>query len=116
MQATWPALQPMHFDTSISLATSAVWRWWGEAVVVAERRVTSSDCSAMARLLCLLNVDQERLELRCLRVRVAHHRRQGVGQESRLGDPLEAPVDGHSDVMDRFAIGLQRLDAFGHHR
>src|SRR6478752_4201636 len=49
MQATWQALQPMHLETSISLATSVVAsaRALGEGVVVAERRMMSSDCSAM---------------------------------------------------------------------
>jgi hypothetical protein len=38
MQATWQALQPMHLEISISLATgSAACRTDGEAVVVAER-------------------------------------------------------------------------------
>jgi hypothetical protein len=38
MHATWQAFQPMHFETSISLATG--WlapRACGEAVVVADR-------------------------------------------------------------------------------
>jgi hypothetical protein len=43
MQAAWHALQPMHRDTSMSFATSSVRRAWGEAVLVAERRWTSSD-------------------------------------------------------------------------
>lgn len=47
MHATWQALQPMHLEMSISLATSMVWRWLGESVVVAERRVMSNDCSGM---------------------------------------------------------------------
>src|SRR6185369_4132662 len=49
MQATWHALQPMHLDTSINLASSDVApaRAPGEGVVVAERRTMSSDCSAM---------------------------------------------------------------------
>src|SRR6478672_9543322 len=49
MQATWQALQPMHLETSISLATSVVAsaRTFGDGVVVAERRMMSSDCSAM---------------------------------------------------------------------
>src|SRR5574340_1177300 len=68
MHATWQALQPMHLEMSMSLATSVVWRWPGDGVVVAERRVMSRDCSAMSHLLCLLDVDEERLELRGLGV------------------------------------------------
>jgi hypothetical protein len=38
MQATWQALQPMHLEMSISLATgSSATRTCGGAVVVAER-------------------------------------------------------------------------------
>src|SRR5690606_29834235 len=46
MQAVWQALQPMHLETSISLATSpeCVSRTLGEGVVVAERRLISREC------------------------------------------------------------------------
>src|SRR5208283_2015172 len=116
MHATWQALQPMHFEMSISLATSGVWRWLGEGVVVAERRVMSRDCSAMIYLLCLLDVDEKRLELRCLGVCVAHERGQGVGQVAALGKALEAPVDRYAHVMDGLAVDLEGLDALGDHR
>jgi hypothetical protein len=43
MQADWQALQPMQVDTSMSFATSTVWRTDGLSVVVAERRDMSSD-------------------------------------------------------------------------
>src|SRR5262245_13379223 len=44
MQATWQALQPMHLDSSISLATcGAAVRTCGVGVVVAERSTTSRD-------------------------------------------------------------------------
>ena len=51
MQATWQALHPMHFETSMSFATSSGCRICGGAAVEAERRITSSDWSAMVRLL-----------------------------------------------------------------
>jgi hypothetical protein len=51
MQATWQALQPMHRETSMSFATSRVCRTPGGDPVEAERRVTSSDWSAMVGLL-----------------------------------------------------------------
>src|SRR5215510_14221017 len=57
MHATWHALQPMHFDSSMSFATSAVCRTPGDGVVVPERAVMSRDCSDdMALSLCLLDV------------------------------------------------------------
>ena len=45
MQAVWQALQPMHLETSISLATSppCASRTLGDGVVVAERRLISND-------------------------------------------------------------------------
>jgi hypothetical protein len=48
MQADWQALQPMHFEMSMSFATSRAPRAWGGVLVEAERLVTSSDWSAMA--------------------------------------------------------------------
>ena len=50
MQAVWHALQPMHLVTSMSLATSPVYasRSEGDGSVVAERRLISRDCNAMA--------------------------------------------------------------------
>src|ERR671923_707736 len=40
MQAVWQALQPMHLDASMSLATS-VWRSAGGVIVEADRRMRS---------------------------------------------------------------------------
>src|SRR6266853_1485341 len=57
MHATWHALQPMHLVVSMSLATVPVYasRTPGGAVVVAERRTMSSDCSAMSERLHLIH-------------------------------------------------------------
>ena len=85
-------------------------------MVVAERRVMSRDWSGMIYLLCLLDVDEERLELRCLGIRVAHERRQGVGQKAVLGDALEAPMYRNAHVVDGLTVDLERLNALGHHR
>src|SRR5947208_1218002 len=99
MHATWQALQPMHLVTSMSLATSPVCapRASGAWIVVAERRTMSRDCSAIAVSLCLFDFDEERLELRRMRIAVADHRRERVGEEACLGDAGEAPVDRHAD-------------------
>src|ERR1700712_4033255 len=83
MQAVWQALQPMHFDTSISLATVPVTgvRATGACTVVADMRLISSDCNAMFILLgpsCFFHFHQERLVFRCLRITVSHRRRQRV--------------------------------------
>src|SRR5690606_2799015 len=63
MQAVWQALQPMHLETSISLATSPLCasRWLGAGVVVAERRLISRDMveDISYSSLCLLDLDQE---------------------------------------------------------
>jgi hypothetical protein len=48
MHATWQALQPMHLEMSISLATgSDATRTEGGVVVVADRFSTASDCMVM---------------------------------------------------------------------
>src|ERR1700722_8860790 len=84
IHATWQALQPMHLVVSMSLATpppAGAWRICGERVVVAERRTISRDCNAMAvGPLRFLDLDEERLELRRLRVAIAHDGREGVGE------------------------------------
>src|SRR5215470_14104467 len=130
--AVWHALQPMHFDTSISLATS-VCRLAGGVMVEAERRIRS--CSPnlagvawvvgfgiggnMARPpLCHrpsagLDIDQECLVLRRLRVRVAYGRRQRVDRRCLLGLADEAEVERHSDGVHGIAGHLQRLEPLG---
>src|SRR5690606_12625825 len=110
MHATWQALQPMHLLASISLATPPVTgsRMAGGCVVVAEPRLMSSDCRAIARLLCLFHVHEERLELGCVRVAVADRGRERVGQVARLGQAHEAPVDRDADVVHGLAVDLQR--------
>src|SRR5580704_6827603 len=119
MQATWQALQPMHLVVSMSLATpppAGAWRICGERVVVAERRTISRDCNAMAvGPLRFLDLDEERLELRRLRVAIAHDGREGVGEEAGFCQSLEAPVNGDADVVQRLALDLQRLQALGHY-
>src|SRR5512138_1624232 len=115
MHATWQALQPMHLEMSISLATgSAAWRTWGAGVVVAERFWISSDCIVFS--LRLLDVDQERLELRRLRVRVRHVRRQVVREVAGLGHPDETPVDRYADRVDLLAVALEIRDPLRDHR
>src|SRR3984885_9226843 len=116
MHATWQALQPMHLLVSMSLATVPVydWRTCGSGVVVAERRAMSRDCSAIVIPLDLLDLDQEGLELRRLRVAIADKRRQCVGKVPGPGDSLEAPVDRNAHVVQRLALHLQRAQALGH--
>src|SRR5512134_2847577 len=54
-----------------------------------------------------LDVDQERLELRRLRIRVPDIRRQVVREIARLGDPDEPPVDGYAHCVDLLAVALE---------
>src|SRR5512143_1284736 len=115
MQATWQALQPMHFETSMSFATSSVRRICGAEVVEAERRVTSSVWRAMSRLLdharrSLLDVHQERLELRGLGVAVADERGERVREVAGSGLAVEPPVQRDADGVDLLAVDLERLD------
>src|SRR5512135_920173 len=115
MHATWQALQPMHFEMSISLATGAsAPRTCGAAVVVAERFWISSDCIVCPPLR-LLDVDQERLELRRLRVRVGDVRRQVVREVAGLGHADEAPVDRYAHRVDLLALALEVREPLGDH-
>src|ERR1700733_14978030 len=116
MHAVWHALQPMHLLTSISFATVPVIgsRTAGDCTVVAERRLISNDCSAIASPLGLLDLHQERLEFRCLRIPVAHDRRQRIAQITRFRLPFEAPMQRNADRLHLLAVDHQRLDAFGH--
>ncbi|KAG1390753.1 hypothetical protein G6F58_012900 [Rhizopus delemar] len=108
----------MHLLTSISLATWPVCapRASGEGVVVAERRMMSSDCSDMACLLHLLDLDQDALRFRRLRVAVTDGVGQRIGDVAGLGRTEETPVDRHAHLVHGAAIDLQGLDALGHHR
>src|SRR5262245_65424224 len=112
MHATWQALQPMHLDSSISLATWGELRTCGGGVVVAERATTFWGL-VPAMVLCLLDVDEERLELRRLRVGVDDERGQCIGQVAVLRHALEAPMDRDRHHVHRLAADLPRLDALG---
>src|SRR5262245_33370110 len=117
MHATWQALQPMHLDSSMSLATSSVLRMLGEGVVVAERDwMSSDDCMVMALSSGFLDVHEERLELRRLRVRVAHVRRQRVREVAVLRHSNESPVDRDAHRVHLLAVALERVDALGDYR
>jgi len=59
----------------------------------------------------LLDVDQERLELRRLDVGVAHERGERVDQVPGLGQPLEAPVQRQPDGVDLPSLDGERVDA-----
>src|SRR5579871_3401636 len=98
MQADWHALQPMHFETSMSLATS-VCLCAGGVTRDADRRITSCSpnfggtglvvgfgnggnidlASSRHRPCGGLDVDQERLEFRRLDIGVADERREHIG-------------------------------------
>src|SRR5688572_3907036 len=116
MQATWHALQPMHFVVSISLATVPVAgsRTPGEGVVVAERRTMSRDCIAMWESSGLLYPDEERLELGRLHVAVADERGQRVRQVAGFRHAGESPVDRNAYGVHLLAVDVELPDALGH--
>src|SRR6266567_2507144 len=101
MHAAWQALQPMHFETSISFATCCSWRTCGDGAVEAELRTMSRDCkSAIARSpshhrrsRSFLDVHQERLELRGFRVGIANARGERVGAVAFARQTGKTPVD-----------------------
>src|SRR6218665_1124265 len=118
MQAVWQALQPMHLETSISLATSplCVSRALGAGVVVAERRLISRDMvEDISYSLSLLNLHEEGLGFRGQAIAVTDRGGQVVGHVALAALGREAPVDRHTHVVDGLAVDLHRLDALGHH-
>src|SRR6516164_10269404 len=116
MQAASQALQPMHFDTSMSFATSVSCRSGG-GTVEADRRIRSAsprlilapgsglgswNSNAMTASLCHrpgegLDIDQERLVFRRLDVGVADIGRKRVRAEAFPRFPHEAPVQRDAD-------------------
>src|SRR5580692_9732581 len=133
--AAWQALQPMHFETSISLATGVSCRA-GAGTEEAERRTRSaslrfvvgftvfglgsSNSNAMASSLRHrsgrdgLDVDQERLELRRFGIGVADIWGERIGPETLTGAAHKAPMQRDADDMDGLAVADHRLDALGH--
>ena len=122
MQADWHALQPMQRRDIDQLRDFLL--------VIADRRRRQRRCrpaDVILRLqIChrlllqatggagLLDIDQERLELRRLRIGVADGRGQRVGAVALARLAGEAPVDRHADHMRRLAVHHQRADALGH--
>src|SRR5580704_13223297 len=136
--AAWQALQPMHFDTSISLAIGVSCRA-GAGTEEAERRTRSASLrfvvgftvfglgssnsngtNAMASSLRhrpgrdRLDVDQERLELRRLGIGVADIGGERIGAKALAGAAHETPMQRNADDMDGLAVADLRLDALGH--
>src|SRR5471030_1496376 len=135
-QAAWHALQPMHFDTSMSLATSVSLRD-GSGTEDAERRTRSASPNIVFGSLVLglgssnsndmipslrhrsgdgLDIDQPRLVLRRLRIGVADKGRQRIRPEALAGLAHESPMQRNADHMHRLAVADQRPDTFGHKR
>src|SRR5215468_10625412 len=133
-QATWQALQPMHFEVSMSFATS-VCRCAGGVMVEAERRMRSfspnfggtgwtdgfGSGGNIAASLCHrpgngLDIDQERLEFRRLGVGVTHIGRERIRPEPLFGYTGEAPMERNADDVHRLPVALERDDALGDDR
>src|SRR5213592_709344 len=75
----------------------------------------------MARLLRLLELHQEALVFRCVRVGVDHSRRQEVDAVARrgslvFGDAAVAPMNRDADLVSLLAVDQHRLGALRHHR
>src|SRR5207249_3223566 len=121
--ATSHALQPMQVVTSMYLQTSSS--------RCTPRPGTPSGCAEMAliwsmpvgmmRLLSLLELHQEALELGRVRVGVDHGRRQQVHAVERrhaciFRDAAISPVDRDADLVRLLAVDQHRLDALCDHR
>src|SRR5215469_10856425 len=109
----------MHLVTSMSFATVPVYapRTSGLAVVVAERRMMS-DCAIVTASppdSGLLDLHEEGLELGRLRIAIAHHRRQGVGQETRSDETGIAGMERNAHGVHGLAIDGERTQPLGDH-
>src|ERR1019366_10640804 len=124
----------MHFETSMSFATS-VWRRAGGVTLDADRRIKSCVPNRCAwgpvegfgiggnivfpplrhRLADGLDIDQERLVFRRLDVGVPDKRRQRIGSEAFLRRTGEAPMQWNADDMDGLPIADERPYALRHH-
>src|ERR1044071_1882878 len=136
--ATWHALQPMHFETSMSFDTGVSCFAGGE-IFDADRLTRSSSPNATFTFvvgaggrtyskfaivppsLCHrpgngLDIDQKRLVLRRLDIGVTNVGRQRIGTEALPRLAHESPVQRNADDMDRLAVALKGDDAFGDDR
>src|SRR5271166_109590 len=135
MQADWQALQPIHFEISINLATG-VSRCSGGGTLEADLLTRSALVSlggpgstetlgSGGNIVRLpsghrrrdgLDVDQERLEFRRLDIGVADEGGQRIRAEALLRLAHESPMQRNADHMHCLAVAGQRRDAFGHDR
>src|SRR5215469_14550253 len=112
----------MHLVVSMSFATVPVYapRTSGSRVVVAERRMMSRDCSGIVRASSpdsgLLDLHEEGLELGRLRIGVADHRRQGVGQVARPDETGVTGMQRNAHGMHGLAIDREGTQPFGNDR
>src|SRR5271165_2342833 len=111
-QATSHALQPMQVVVSMSLQSSssrcmpspATGPGWAEICWIC-----SVLRSPISRLLRFLKLHEEALEFRCVSIGIGHRRGESIGRHLRcpvqiLGNPLEAPVNGKTDLVELFAV------------
>src|SRR5271157_1513042 len=123
MQADWQALQPMHFEMSISLATGVSWRC-GDGTLEADLLTRSALVSlggpgstetlgSGGNIVRLpsghrardgLDVDQERLVFGRLDVGVADEGGQRIGAKALFGLAHESPMQRNADHMHRLAV------------
>src|SRR5215470_5778086 len=105
----------MHLVVSMSFATVPVYapRTSGEGLVVAERRMMSSDCSGISHL---LDLHEEGLELGRLRVGVADHGSECVDEEPGLGETGESRVQRNAHGVHRLALHGERPQTFRDYR
>src|SRR5271166_1837451 len=124
-QATSHALHPMQVVVSMSLHTlscrcvpsPATGPGWAEICWI--RNVPRSPISSLP--LDFLQLHQESFEFRCVGIRINDSWRQQIGwclggPAFGLGNPQEAPMDRHPDLVGLLAIHHHGLDALGDHR
>src|SRR5690606_38785548 len=84
-------------------------RWWG--LQLEDTWFSASLCHRPANG---LDINQERLELRCLRIGVADRRRQRIYRRCFLGLADKAEVQRQSNRMHDLSIDRERPEPLGH--
>src|SRR5262249_5689914 len=118
MQAASQALQPMHVDVSMYFETTFAVRMPLKLPrTEAEERRISRFCVLISLLLsCLLELDEEGLELGRPRIGVHGRRSQQVRERARMVLLAgESPVDWEANLPRFLSVDLQRVKALGHH-
>src|SRR6266436_2787258 len=122
MHATSQALHPMHVVVSMSLqAVNARCVSSPGTLPACPDIFWMRSVAWLIESLRFLQLHEEALEFRCVRVGIKYRRRQQICQRPRvlaliLGDSPISLMDGNADLIDLFSVDRHRLNPFCDHR